>query len=115
MFVNLETAQNWYYKDRRGEALIDIVAYNCDNDLPDPEEYAIYRCDVDTLLKATETEKAVRIPLEYNKAFFIPKKAIIDWWQGDKKIPRGFAVKFHWAKHNAQSGGPFWFPPKEAE
>ena len=112
----LEAFKDWYQPidDQHPRSLADLCAYECsiprrsDGFL---EKYAIFRCSVEQLLEAKETEKAIGIDIAGDGArlAWIPKLVIFDWFPGTKRVPCGLAVKEWFGEKEAQSGGPFFF------
>ena len=101
--------------DEHPKSLYDLIGY--DSHIPKKNgftvPFAIFRCSVDQMLAAKETEKAIGIDIADNpqRLAWIPKSVILEWHPGNKIIPRGFVVSKWFAENNAQSGGPYYFMP----
>lgn len=104
-----------HYTDAGGFRLIDLIGYNTNIPKRDDgflEKHAIFRCSVEEMMEAKETDKAIGITIGGDCLVWIPKSVIFDWTEGTKVHPCGFVVKEWFAKKNAQSGGPYYFLPK---
>ena len=111
----LEAVKDFYRPDTiNGERLFDLIGY--DTNIPRREngfleKYAIFRCSVDEMMDAKETEKAIGVTIGGDCLMWLPKSVIFDWFPGNKRVPKGFAVKLWFAEKEAQSLGPFFFLP----
>ena len=116
----LEAFKDWYQpiSEEHPKSLADLCAYDCSIPRRDDgflERFAIFRCSVEQLLEAKETEKAIGIDIagDGGRLAWIPKSVIFDWFPKRRMTPCGLAVKFWYAEKEAQSGGPFFFLPEK--
>ena len=116
----LEAFKDWHQpiSEEHPKSLADLCAYDCNIPRRDDgflERFAIFRCSVEQLLEAKETEKAIGIDIAGDgvRLAWIPKSVIFDWFPKKRMTPCGLAVKLWYAEKEAQSGGPFFFMPEK--
>ena len=116
----LAAFKDWHQpmSEEHPKSLADLCAYDCNIPRKDDgflEKFAIFRCSVEQMLEAKETEKAIGIDIAGHgsgRLAWIPKSVIFDWFPGTRMTPCGLAVKLWYAEKEAQSGGPFFIIPE---